>query len=541
MSDDQPTEQEISGPEGPGARTRRTAVLSGVAVALVAVLGGGAYAAYSFLNGGGPQPADVLPASTVAVVSVDLDPSAGQKIAAIKSIRRFPTLKKVLGLHADDDLRKYVFDKVAGTGECSQDFDKDVEPWLGKRAAFAGVDLGGSAPVPVIALQISDPAKARNGFDAIVRCTHPTDFGYVVGEDYLIASDSTAHAKAVLDKGVEKPLADDAAYKKWTSEAGDAGVLNFYVAKRAAEYAGDLLDQFGSGFADSLTGDAPSDDLGGSFDDEDFGSGGGDPFASARDALKSFQGLGGTVRFAGGGMELSIAAGGINQLSGLATVGKELGELPSDTAAALGMGVSKDDAKTLVKQFGADGDDMVAEAEKETGLDFPDDLQTLLGSAVILSLGGDAPASLDDVQAPDDVPLGLLIHGDADRIKDIIATAEDHLGMHLADIPLVLKSTDDKVAIATSDDYADDLLKTGSLSSKDSYRGVIPNADDASSALFLDFDSRWVDAISDAVSTEEGTRSGEELRSNLEPLKSLGMTSWQDGDVSHGLFKIATD
>jgi hypothetical protein len=539
MSDDQP---EILGPPGPNERNRRTAVIAAVTVAVVAALGGGAYAAYSFLNGGGPQPADVLPSSTVAVVSVDLDPSASQKIAAIKSIRKFPTLKKVLGLQADDDLRKYVFDKVTEAGDCAGlDFDSDVKPWLGKRAAFAGVDLGGSAPAPVIALQISDPQKAKAGFDAIVKCADPEDFAFVVGDDYLIASDTADHARTILAKGADDPLADDAAYQKWTGEAGDAGVLNFYVSKRAAGYAENLLDDFGSGFADSLSGEASSDDLGGSFVDEDFGGDAPDPLASARDALKGFKGLGGTVRFAGGGMELSVAAGGVQQLSGLASVGKEFGQLPSDTAAALGFGVSDDYAAAVVEQLGPDSDEMVSEAEKETGLDFPDDLQTLLGRAVILSLGGDAPASLDDIQGIDDVPVGLLIHGDADKIKDLVAKAEDNLGVHLSDIPVVLEGSGDKVAIATSEDYARDLLKSGSLGSEDAYRDAVPKADDAAGIFYVDFDSAWRKAVVDAVSQEEGRSSGDELDANLAPLRSLGVSSWQDGDVSHALVKLATD
>jgi hypothetical protein len=539
MSEDQVTEFETVGPDRSGARSRRTAVITAVAVVVAGALGGGAYAAYSFLNGGGPQPADVLPASTVAVVSVDLDPSAGQKIAAITSIRRFPTLKKVLGLKADDDLREYVFDKLTQGSECGQDFDKDIKPWLGKRAAFAGVDLGGSAPVPVIALQISDPAKARNGFDAVVRCTDPSDFAFVVGKDYLIASDSAEHAKAVLDKGIHDPLADDAAYKRWTDEAGDAGVLNYYVSRKAADYAGDLLDQFADGFAESLTGTA-SDDLGGDFAHEDFGSGS-DPLGSAREALKDFSGLGGTVRFADGGMELSIATGGISQLSGLASVGKEVGELPADTAIALGFGVTKDYAAKVVEQMGSGSDDMVTQAEKESGLNFPDDLQTLLGKAVILSLGGDAPASLDSVQGLDDIPVGLLIHGDADKIKALIATAEDHLGVHLADLPLVVDGSGDKLAIATSEDYASDLLKSGSLSSADTYRDAVPHADDAAGILYVDFDSKWRAALVDAVSSDEGASSADELKANLEPLRSLGVSSWQDGDVSHALVKITTN
>ena len=551
MSDDRPTdpteptvplasshEVETVGPESPERGARRGGVIAVVAAAVVAVLAGGAYAAYSYLDGGGPQPADVLPASTVAVVSVDLDPSAGQKIAAIKSIRRFPTLKKSLGLEADDDLREYVFDKLTAGGECSQDFDKDVKPWLGKRAAFAGVDLGGSSPVPVIALQITDPAKARNGFDSIVRCLDPEDFAFVVGDDYLIASDSAEHAQQVLDGGKDKPLADDASYQKWTDEAGDAGVLNFWVGKRAAGYAEDLLDEFSGGFTEGLLGGTGGGDDE-SFAEEDF-DGSPDPLQSAKDALDGFQGLGGTVRFAGGGMELSIAGGGIERISDLATVGKQFGELPADTALALGFGVTDDYAERTIDELGGDGD-FVAEAEQETGLDLPEDLQTLLGKAVIVSVGGDAPASLDQLEDVDDIPAGIVIHGDADRIKEIIATAEDNLGMHLSDIPLVVEGSDDKLAIATSSGYAQDLLESGDLGAADGFRDAVPDADSAAGILFLDFDSEWTDTFASTVESEEGAGSGDEVRDNIAPLRTVGFSTWVDGEVSHALLKVTTN
>ncbi|MBW8750014.1 MAG: DUF3352 domain-containing protein [Propionibacteriales bacterium] len=548
MSDDQPTEPtvpltptgeiETVGPELATPGRRRGAVVAAVAVVVVAVLGGGAYAAYSFLAGGGPQPADVLPATTVAVVSVDLDPSAGQKIAAIKSIQRFPALKKSLGLKADDDLRQYVFDKVVGAGHCHLDFDKDVKPWLGKRAAFAGVDLGGAHPAPVIALQISDPEKAKAGFRAIVGCTDPKDFAYVVGDDYLIASDSAAHAQSVLDLGRTNPLADDTAYRKWTDEVGDAGVLNFYVSKRAAHYGEQLLDEFSNGFSESLLG-GTNDNGDQSFADENFA--GTDPLASAKDALKDFDGLAGTVRFAGGGMELSVAGGGVSQLSDLATVGKDFGELPADTAVALGIGIPDDYAKKTLEQMGSGGDDFVTEAEKQAGLTLPEDLQTLLGRSVIASLGGDAPGSLDDIKSPDDVPAGVLIHGDADKIKQIIATAEDHLDMHLSDIPLVVEGSDDKVAIATSSSYADDLLKSGGLGSQSRFRDAVPDSDRAAGILFVDFDSPWGDTVADMVGSDESQSAGDEVRHNIAPLRALGFNTWEDGDVSHALLKITTN
>jgi hypothetical protein len=527
MSDHTPseaTEYETVGP-GPERRgSRRGTVIAAVAVPVVAVLGGAAYAAYAFLNGGGPQPADVLPASTVAVVSVDLDPSAGQKIAAITSIRRFPALKKSLGLHPDDDLRKFIFDKVVHEADCAGlDFGKDVKPWLGKRAAFALVDLGETDPTPAIALQVSDAGKAKSGFDALVKCADPQDFSYAVGDDYLIASDSAPHARAILDKGRATPLADDAAYQKWTDEAGDAGVISFYVAGRAADYLTGFLDDLGP---ELLGFDTTSSD--------------GAPLTEAENALKGFQGLGGTVRFAGGGMELSLAGGGIRQIEGLATVGSQVGDLPADTAVALGFGVGKDFADKVLGQM-VNAEDPLSDIEHDTGLDLPEDLQTLLGRAVVLAVGGNVPKSIDDIQEISDVPAGIVIHGDAGRIRAVLEKAEDHLDVRLSDVPLVVKGSDDELVVATSADYASQLLKSGGLGSDDGFRSAVPNADKATGILYLDFDSPWRDSLIQVVTGDEGDDVGAEIDANTDPLRSFAMSSWDDGDVTHALLKLATD
>jgi hypothetical protein len=529
---------ETVGPPVRAARgSRRTSVVAGVAVAVVAVLGGGAFAAYSVLNGGGPHPEDVLPSSTIGVISVDLDPSAGQKISAIRSIRKFPALKDALGLQADDDLREFAFDKILEQGDChGVDFNKDIKPWLGKRAAFGAVDLGDADPAPVLALQVSDPTKAAKKFAAVVDCTDPQDFAFVVGEDYLIASDSADHAKAILDDGARHPLADDPSYQKWTGEVGDAGVVNFYVSGAAGKYFSDLVDQFGPGFGPGV--------------EEGFASSGGaagaavGPRVAGTDPFKDFKGMAGTMRFADGGMELAVATGGTTDLSDGRVVGPRMSRLPEDTAIALGFGVPKDFAQTLVDRLGAFGGpsgNLADEVESETGMKVPDDLQTLLGESLSFSLGGDAPASLDSVDSPDQVPAGLLIHGDPDRIKAVISTIEDHVGTSLADIPLVLDSSDDAVVIATSQAYADELLAGGSLGSADRYRSAVPDADKASGVLYLDFDSKWRNAITDLVAGEDGDDAGRTFDENTKPLKSVGISSWNDGGVTHTLLKLATD
>ena len=79
-------------------------------VGLVAV-GVGAWAAYNFLTTG-PQPAEALPAKTLGYVSIDLDPSGGQKIEALQTLNKFPAFKDYVGINADDDLRKEIFSRI---------------------------------------------------------------------------------------------------------------------------------------------------------------------------------------------------------------------------------------------------------------------------------------------------------------------------------------------------------------------------------------------------------------------------------------------
>ena len=97
-------------PESPGARpaarrSRRTPLLVGGGVVGLLALGAGAWAALNFFQQGA-QPAQALPASTVAYASIDLDPSGGQKIDAFRTLEKFPAFKDEVGIHSVDDVRK---------------------------------------------------------------------------------------------------------------------------------------------------------------------------------------------------------------------------------------------------------------------------------------------------------------------------------------------------------------------------------------------------------------------------------------------------
>ena len=115
---------------------RRAALAGAAIVGGVALLGAGAWAAWSFFATG-PQPAEALPDSTIAYASIDLDPSGGQKIEALRTLKKFPAFEDEVGLDTDDDVRQWIFDKIQDSGGCPDlDYTDDIDNWLGDR--FAG-------------------------------------------------------------------------------------------------------------------------------------------------------------------------------------------------------------------------------------------------------------------------------------------------------------------------------------------------------------------------------------------------------------------
>ena len=106
-----------AGDHDPGNDNRKRLIALGAIVAGGAVVAGGAWAATTFFATGA-QPAEALPDSTIAYVSVDLDPSGGQKIEAIKMLRKFPAFTDKIDLETDDDIRERMFEELTKSGEC---------------------------------------------------------------------------------------------------------------------------------------------------------------------------------------------------------------------------------------------------------------------------------------------------------------------------------------------------------------------------------------------------------------------------------------
>ncbi|HET7352048.1 MAG TPA: DUF3352 domain-containing protein [Marmoricola sp.] len=479
----------------PQPERRTSGVVAVVAtVAAVVLVAGGGVAAWQFLLAGGSRPAEVLPASTFALATLDLDPSGGQKLEAIRTLRKFPSVREDTGLQDGSDPMKAFFEEIQEHDSCTGlDYERDVEPWLGSRAAVGGVLMGDDKPAPVAALQVKDAEAARSGLEKLRRCAEAEkdDFGWSMAEGHVVLSDTTGHAEAIVAEGAEKPLSEDAGFQRWTEEVGADAVLSVYVAPEAAEIAAEATGEEVEG--DALTR-----------------------------LLEDFDGAAAALRFADGGIELSFAGGGAKAVEGAENVSGHVGMLPADTALVLAASVPEGVFDQLAEDESAT--DFLAGM---LGLDLPQDLEDLLGESVSLSVGGDAPESLEQLEAFDSVPVGALVHGDEDEVRAVV----DKL-TGAGEVPVVVESGEGRVAVASTRDYARQLVEKGALTDDPGFRDAVPDADKAEFVFYVDVDSEWRQLLDQALEDKETS-------ANLDVVRGLGVSSWTDGDASHGLVRLS--
>ncbi|HXH78072.1 DUF3352 domain-containing protein [Nocardioides sp.] len=538
--------------EGTSADRRKRIIALGGLAGVLALGGGAVWAATSFL-GTGAQPAEALPAGTLGYVSVDLDPSGDQKVEAIQTLRKFPAFKDEINLDTDDDLRERLFEEITDSGECEGlDYKADVEPWLGSRAALAAVDTGDDAPSPVGVVQVTDAGGAEDGLAKLVETCGGSDEtstgGWVVAGDWVVIAETEAIAQKVVDATEKGALADDDAFAKWTGEAGADGIMSFYVAAEAADYLGQVLASPGMGMLAGM-GAAPLTALPPGAEGMDENGEVTEPMPTEvpeelQEMLDNFDGAAATVRFEDGALEVEYAASNYQpELSKHFTneAGVELiGGLPDDTVAAFALGFEPGWVDGMIDYFASvmpesDGmsvDELIAEAETATGLELPEDAETLMGEGIAVSLGGGIDVDAFTNGGPGELPLGVTIDGDADDIQAVLDKMKDAAGPEVAPY-LEATEVDGHAVIALNDDYRGKLDSGGSLGDTDVYADVV-EGDEAQSVMFVNFnaDDDWLTRV-----VEDDPETSE----NLDPLAAFGVSQWIDGDTMHGLFKLTTD
>ena len=194
--------------------------------------------AYRKLSGGGTQPEAVVPARAAAYAEVDLDPPAAQKIAAARFLRAHPAVAR--SLHANGDIGRLLLTSTVA-GAKAIDFDRDIKPWAGDRAAVALVpNVAGSPMTYELAFQIKDPAAAKRllprlairsrdaNVDAFVEGgTGPNDIlgdapeGWVIKDGYAILAPTTRLARALADDAAKEALSSNTTYVNDLAPLGD--------------------------------------------------------------------------------------------------------------------------------------------------------------------------------------------------------------------------------------------------------------------------------------------------------------------------------
>jgi hypothetical protein len=514
----------FAGGARPARRGRRAALIAGVVLAAGGIAAGG-WAVASLMSGG-ESASGAVPASAVGFVSVDLDPSAGQKIEAIRILNKFPAHKDELGLGSRDDLRRWMFDQLRQDGCAELDYAEDVEPWIGDRLALAAVPDREKGALPMVALQVSDEQAAAAAMTKLSACADDVDkarterTGVAFVGDYMVLAETQGQADRFAAAAEEDALADDAQFQKWTEAVGDPGIVTMYLSADAPKALGDLE----RGWAGYGPASAP-------------------PAGSRMDGLTdSFRGMAGVLRFRDGGVEAELAGQGLpGAFDGFTGVGPgPVADLPDSTAVALSVGLSDGWLQryldTMNDAAGQDAvDQLLGEAEAATGLDLPQDAETLLGDGLALTVDSslDAGATTD----PAALPVGLRIEGDPARIMPVLDKLRAGLGP-AADM-LQVEQGDGAVALGLDPAYLHQLLEGGDLGQSDAFSRAVPRADKASGVVFVDFDAGdgWAQRLAESLSGGDPDASA-----NVAPLDALGISGWvDDGDVAHGLFRLTTD
>lgn len=444
----------------PAPRDRkRTGLVIGT-VAAIAVLGTGGVLAYNALSGSGAQPAQALPADTYFYARLDIDPSAGQKISAVRFLNKIPELKDL----GSGDARKTLWELATkdADDECvaKLDYDKDIAPWLGERAGLA-LRPGGTAEMPnaALALQVTDEAKATDTLTRLLACSKDEKPDLRMKNGYaLITNEGKGDdLVAAVDKGT---LASNATFTGDMAALGDEGVLSLWgdlspLLKDATNMAPDAAAESGVD-ADQVSGRV----------------------AAALRFDPSFVELTGIAREVKGSGTVVPMPGGDSTA---------LAKLPGDTmiAAHVANGDQALDAawpqleKQLDELAAAEGqDDMLAMVEDQFGITLPDDLKAILGSSFIVAV--------PEQDFADDLPtLGFkIVSTEAARAEEVLTDIED-----LAGSSLLTKEVDgDRLYVATTSDYLTRLKSDGDLGSSEAFKAALGDVSSSQVAYFIDLD-----------------------------------------------------
>jgi hypothetical protein len=508
---DRPAPAEIldhGAPSVEAVRRRRWPAVAGAAAVLV--VGSAGVALGMALSGGGAQPEELMPASTLVYADVDFDPGAEQKVNLLRLLQKFPEIRDELGDRSD--IKQILVEELLG--DSGQIEPEDVTPWLGDRAGVGMLwDDEAGVPVLVVVLQVTDEdAAAATLSDRYDDSKFAFENGFVVLTPGLSDSESPdgMDAAQVVAEATAAPLSERPQFRGAMDSLGD-GLASMYVD---ADAMSEIIDnELGPlGFPDSGSLGMGPGSLGGQ--------------------------LGAVVRVEPSAVEL---VGRTTQVStGLADDPTNLfAGLPSSTAAAVALGGGGDAVaaqwEQLLQQLdsfaGLGGVDTmqpvanpttgwrsgdpknqferaIARLEAEYNVRLPDDLITLFGDDMVLALDGDELVTVPRV--------GLRSVTDPAAAADLATRLQPVIDDLTAGFGITVQPVADGLVVASTPEYAQELASgEGALADEPRVQRALPELDQASAVLWVDFDVLGdIAGLADASAGDV-----------LEPLEALGMAS----------------
>ena len=200
-------------------------VMAGV-LALALLVGGG-FLAWSLLRGATPAAAKGIPSNALAVFEVNLNPSAGDKLAVKELAAKFPFLKDQAD-NAGDDYKKAVWSVAAKLGKEAPDYDSEVKPWLGDSVAIAALPKkearSGFRSVPyVLSVQVTNKDSARSFAEK-----HFKDQKIVFVDDLMVVTND--EEGDISESSLKNNITSVESYKADMGKLGDGFLATAWVS-----------------------------------------------------------------------------------------------------------------------------------------------------------------------------------------------------------------------------------------------------------------------------------------------------------------------
>ena len=464
-----PQQQTTAAPTKPKSKTPM--IVAGV-LALALLVGGGIFA-WSLLRGAAPAAAKGLPKETLAMVEVNLNPAAGDKLAVKDLAAKFPILADDMKT-AGDDYKAALYNALKQRNTSMPDYEAEVKPWLGDSIALGAVQEGKDGDTnfqPVLSFRVTDKDKAKQFVDKHMSSRTKTFF---VDDLMIVTSEQSNLSEESLKNG---NLTSNEKYKADMDKLGQGFLATAWVSD-------DLVKE---------TVKAQHIDLPKSM---------------------NFRAAAG-IKVEDGALALRTIGWSESTFSKSGEKAAELmSGMPGDWFGSLSTAVQSDAVDKLWEGLQEDRNSRVADSLQQLGITSADDLRTLLGKQVGVSMIIDRNQPKVALKVRTDDP-----ETHKAKIEDVIKRASNGSATGIE------TTVQGDLVVTTFGIDSDELGSLPKLGDNEAYKKAAKDAGDAQAILWAD-----VPKILDMIEAQNPDAFSPEVKENLAPINGVSMTTKQVDD-----------